>query len=373
MAIKLDYYEVLGISRSANGDEIKRAYRQLALKYHPDRNPGDKEAENKFKEAAEAYSILTDAEKRKIYDHYGHDGLERQGFNGFSGFDDIFSTFGDIFGDFFGFGGHRGNATRPVQGHNIRHDIEITLEEAFSGKEDAILFERLEVCTECEGSGAKPGTSLITCQTCNGHGSVIKKQGVFRLSTTCPECNGKGQVIPNPCPKCKGHGKINAKRKLNIKIPPGVDTGSQLRLRGEGYPGENGGPPGDLFVVIHVIEHELFDREGDDISCVTTVSFAKAALGATISIPVIGEKEEHTFELPAGTQPEDIIRLTNKGMKNLRSNSIRGAMYVQIKVEIPKKLSHEQRDLLETFLKIEEENSSDLKNKAKSFLKRMIQ
>ena len=371
---KRDYYEVLGVSRSANEDEIKRAYRQLALKYHPDRNPGDTVAENNFKEAAEAYSVLSDIEKRKMYDRFGHDGLEGQNFSGFSGFDDIFSTFGDIFGDFFGFGGgRRTNSNRPTQGQNIRYDIEITLEEAFSGKEDTISFERLEACEECGGSGAKPGTSPVICQTCNGQGSVIKKQGVFRLSTTCPGCNGKGRTIPDPCPKCKGNGKIRAERKLNIKIPPGVDTGSQLRLRREGYHGENGGPPGDLFVFISVMEHSFFHRDGDDISCEITVSFSKAALGTTIDIPVIGEEKEHSFELPAGTQPGDIIRMPNKGMKSLRNSAIRGAMYVQIKVKIPKKLSHEQRELLEVFSKTEEESLSDLKNKAKSFLKRIVQ
>ncbi|RLB09163.1 MAG: molecular chaperone DnaJ, partial [Deltaproteobacteria bacterium] len=250
---KRDYYEILGISRSASEREIKQAYRKLALKYHPDRNPGDKEAEERFKEISEAYEILSDPEKRKIYDLYGHEGLEGRGFSaGFRDVDDIFSAFSDIFEDFFGF---RSNArrTRPKRGRSLRYDIEISLEEAFGGVEKEISFERLEICPTCNGVGGK---SRQRCPNCQGMGHVTRSHGFFHISTTCSRCNGEGYIFSEPCPDCRGTGAIRKKKKINVRIPAGVDTGSQLRIKGEGEPGEYGAPPGDLFIVVHVKEHD---------------------------------------------------------------------------------------------------------------------
>lgn len=346
---KRDYYEVLGISRDAGDEDIKRAYRKLALKYHPDRNPGDKEAEENFKEAAEAYEVLRDREKRQIYDRYGHEGLEGRGFTGFSGFEDIFSSFGDIFEDFFGFGDRRTRGPRPRQGKSLRYDLELTLEDAFFGREQEIVFQKLELCLTCEGSGLAPGTHPQTCSTCQGRGQIIRSQGFFQISTTCPACHGEGHVITDPCKDCHGAGRNRVERKINIKIPPGVDNNSQLRLTGEGQPGENGGPPGDLFVVIHVKDHDFFSREGNDLICEIPVSFVQAALGDTLTIPVLGDNGTCELDLPAGTQPGDILRLPGKGMPSLRDPRRKGDLYAKITVKIPRKLNQRQKELLEAF------------------------
>lgn len=350
---KRDYYEVLGVSRDVNGDEIKKAYRKLALKYHPDRNPGDKEAEERFKEAAEAYEVLRDREKRQIYDRFGHEGLEGRGFTGFAGFDDIFASFGDIFEDFFGFGRRQSRGPRPRQGNSLRYDIELTLEEAFFGKEQEVVFERLEACNACKGSGVSPGSQTQICGTCQGRGQVIRSQGFFQISTTCPVCRGEGQIITNPCKECSGGGKVMTEKRLTVKIPPGVDGGSQLRLRGEGEPGEYNGPPGDLFVVVHVKEHEFFAREGEHLVCQIPISFVQAALGGTLKIPSIAEKEGNELEIPEGTQPGDVLTLSGKGMPSLEGHNKRGNLYVKILVKIPKKLSEGQRELLERFAEME--------------------
>jgi molecular chaperone DnaJ len=342
-----DYYEVLGVSREAGGDEIKKAYRKLAMENHPDRNPGDHEAEERFKEAAEAYEVLRDREKRQIYDQFGHAGLEGSGFRGFSGFDDIFSSFGDIFEDFFGFGGRRGR-NRARQGSSLRYDLELGLEEAFYGKEEEIVFNKWTGCDVCRGSGLKPGSEPQVCGTCQGQGQVIRSQGFFQISTTCPSCRGEGRIITDPCIECGGKGKIESERKITVKIPAGVDTGSQLRLRGEGEPGENGGPPGDLFVVIHVREHEFLKREGDHLYCEIPISFTQAALGETIKIPMLGEEKEQSVKIHSGAQPGEILSLSGKGMPSLR-NGRRGDLFVKVIVKIPKKLTQKQRELLETF------------------------
>ncbi|MFZ7112962.1 MAG: molecular chaperone DnaJ [Desulfatiglandales bacterium] len=349
---KRDYYEVLGLSRSSGEEEIKRAYRKLAMKYHPDRNPGDSEAEEKFKEAAEAYEVLHDRDKRQLYDRFGHDGLAGSGFRGFSGFEDIFSSFGDIFEDFFGFGNRGSRKRRSTQGTSLRYDLEMTLEEAFQGKEEEISFNRWKACGACYGSGITPGSEPQICPTCQGRGQVVRSQGFFQVSTTCPVCQGQGHIVTDPCEECGGRGKIEEERKITVKIPAGVDTGSQLRLRGEGEPGEHGGPPGDLFVVIHVEKHDFFTREGEHLLCEVPVSFVQAALGGTVNIPVLGEDEGYNLEIPGGTQPEDILTLPGYGMPALQKNK-RGDLFVKVNVKIPKKLTQHQRDLLEEFAKVE--------------------
>jgi molecular chaperone DnaJ len=367
---KRDYYEILRVSRDCGDEEIKKSYRKLALKYHPDRNPGDKDAEEKFKEAAEAYEVLRDPQKRQVYDRFGHEGLEGTGFRGFSGFDDIFSSFGDIFEGFFGFGG-RGGRTRASQGRSLRYDMELSLEEAFTGKEEEITFYRLETCATCDGSGAAPGSQPRTCSTCQGRGQVIQSQGFFQVSTTCPICHGQGQIITDPCPDCRGGGKVRAEKSIHVKIPAGVDTGSQLRLRGEGEAGEYGGTPGDLFVVIRVREHAFFTREDDNLICQIPISFVQAALGDTLTIPVLGEEEGHELEIPAGTQPGEVIRVPGKGMASLRGYRKRGDLYVKILVKIPQKTTEHQRELLAAFAETEKLSLSDKKKRPKGFWKKM--
>ena len=368
---KRDYYEILGIARDAGDEEIKSAYRKLALKFHPDRNPGDKEAEENFKEAAEAYEVLRDREKRQIYDRFGHEGLEGRGFRGFTGFEDIFSSFGDIFEDFFGFGGGRRRRTRAQQGTSLRYDLELNLEEAFSGTEQEILFHRLEACHTCNGSGLTPGSSPQVCSTCQGRGQVVRSQGFFQISTTCPACHGQGEIITNPCKDCRGKGKVRAEKRITVKVPAGVDTGSQLRLKGEGEAGEYGGPPGDLFVVIHVRDHEVFVREGDDLLCEVPVSFVQAALGDTLTIPVLGGTAGRDVDIAGGTQPGTILKVPGEGMPSLRGRHKRGDLYVKVLVKIPEKLNKRQKELLEEFAETEGHALSGIKKKGKNIWKKM--
>jgi molecular chaperone DnaJ len=369
---KRDYYEVLGISRNAGDEEIKRAYRKLALQYHPDRNPGDKEAEENFKEAAEAYEVLRDREKRQIYDRFGHEGLEGRGFRGFSGFEDIFASFGDIFEDFFGFGTRRSGRSRARQGNSLRKDVELTLDEAFYGKNEEVAFQRLEFCLTCDGSGLTPGSERQICGTCQGRGQVIRSQGFFQIGTTCPVCHGEGQIITDPCRDCRGHGRVRVDRKINVKIPPGVDTGSQLRLSGEGEAGEYGGPPGDLYIFIHVKEHGFFNRDGDDLICEIPISFVQAALGGSVMIPVLGDDDAYRLELTHGTQPGQVIRVAGKGMPSLKSQQRRGDLYVRIFVKIPEKLTQKQRELLEAFAETEGLTRSDKKSRGKNLWEKMM-
>jgi len=359
---KRDYYEILEIRRDASEEEIKKAYRKLAMKYHPDKNPGDKASEEKFKEASEAYEVLRDPEKRQIYNQYGYEGLKGTGFNGFHGFDDIFSSFGDIFEDFFGFGGNRSGRSRARQGKDLRYDTALTLEEAFSGKEETIAFQKWVSCEICQGSGVAPGSELKRCSTCQGNGSVITSQGFFRIKTTCPTCKGQGKIIDKPCQECRGAGRIQTKKDLTLKIPPGVDNGSQLRLRGEGEHGENGGPSGDLFIVIHVKEHSLFSRDGDNLFCEIPISFVQAALGDKIEIPILGQEDLKELKIPRGSQPGDVISLSGQGMPSLRRKQ-RGDLFVKLNVIIPKKMSNRQRELLEEFAKAEESKTPTIIDK----------
>ena len=356
---KRDYYETLNINRDAGGEEIKRAYRKLAMQYHPDRNPGDKDAEEKFKEASEAYEVLRDSEKRRIYDQFGHEGLRGTGFSGFSGFNDIFSSFGDIFEEFFGFGAGRNRRNQPRKGNDLRYDMELTLEEAFSGKEEEISFKKWESCSICEGSGITPGSDPQTCSTCQGSGSIVRSQGFFQVRSTCPSCNGLGRIITDPCDECKGRGKIQVKRKINLKIPPGVDTGSQLRLSGEGETGELGGMPGDLFIVIHLKRHSFFSREGDNLFCEIPISFIQAALGGTIDIPTLKKGESLEVKIPQGTQPSDSVSIPGKGMPVIGRRH-RGDLIVRFIVTIPKKINTRQKELLKEFVKAEGSKSKKI-------------
>ncbi|MFW6147124.1 MAG: molecular chaperone DnaJ [Thermodesulfobacteriota bacterium] len=355
MASKRDYYEILGASRDADPEEIKKAYRKLALKYHPDRNPGDRKAEEQFKEAAEAYEVLRDSEKRKVYDMYGHAGLEGTGFTGFGGFEDIFSAFGDIFGDFFGFGGGRYRRTGIRRGTNLRYDLQLSLEEAYTGKEEEIVFERHEICEQCGGSGREPGSKTTVCPNCQGRGETIRSQGFFQIRTTCSRCDGSGQIIENPCTRCQGTGKVRVEQKVLVRIPPGVDTGTQLRIKGEGEPGEGGGPQGDLFVVIFIKDHPFFVRDGDDLRCQVTISFLQAALGTNVSIPVLDDDKDKSIAIPEGVQPEEIIRLKGMGMPSLGRGKGYGDLFVKVGVKIPTRLNQKQRELLMEFEELEKQ------------------
>jgi molecular chaperone DnaJ len=341
-----DYYRILGVARDASEDEIKKSYRKVAMQFHPDRNPGNKEAEEKFKVASEAYEVLRDPEKREIYDRYGTEGLKGTGFTGFRGFDDIFSAFGDIFEDFFGFGTTRGRRARVRQGADLRYDLKISFYDAAFGKETDIEIPRNVVCEICNGTGAKPGTYPTHCPNCKGTGQVTRSQGFFTISTTCGQCQGEGKIILHPCKECRGQGKVRRTKKLQIKIPPGVDNGSKLRIRGEGEPGERGGPPGDLFVFLYVEAHDFFSREGDDIICQIPISFPQAALGTEIEVPTLDGKKN--LAIPKGTEGGDILRIKGEGFPRIRGYG-RGDEIVQIIVKTPNNLSKRQEELLREF------------------------
>ena len=362
---KRDYYETLGVPKSATPDEIKKAYRQLALKFHPDRNPGDHKAESRFKEAAEAYEVLHEPEKRHLYDQYGHEGLSRTNFHEFTNFDDIFSSFSDIFGDMFGFpGGRRGGHRRPTKGADLRYDTTITLEQAAKGTEIELDIPKTETCEECRGTGAEAGTSPEKCSTCGGKGQVYRTQGFFTISTTCPSCRGAGQVIKKPCKVCKGSGHISRRKHLKVKIPAGVDTGATMRVPSEGEAGDLGGPPGDLYVFINLKQHDTFVRQGDDLYIEMPISFVQATLGTTAKVPTLDGETDLTIK--PGTQPDEIYTIKDKGIKHLR-HSGSGSLHIGIKVEIPKKLSKEQEELLRKFAEITNDDVKDPKNKKKLF------
>jgi molecular chaperone DnaJ len=337
-----DYYEVLAVGRTASDQEIKSAYRKMALKYHPDRNPGNKEAEDKFKQAAEAYAVLSDPDKRQRYDTYGHAGLGAGGF----GFDpNAFADFGDILGDLFGFGelfGRRRGG--PRRGQDLRYNLDLTFEEAAFGTETNIQIPRLEPCTTCQGSGAAPGTSPTTCTACGGSGQVTFQQGFFSVARTCGRCRGSGRVVTSQCKDCRGQGQVATERKLQIKIPAGVDTGSQLRVSGEGEAGTAGGPPGDLYVVVRAEEHAFFRREGAMLACEVPLSIAQAALGATIEVPTV-EGGQTRLTVPEGTQSGTTFRLRGQGVPHLGAKG-RGDLHVTVRVVVPTRLNAEQRRLL---------------------------
>ncbi len=358
MATKRDYYEVLGLQRGAGGDEIKKAYRKVALKYHPDRNQGDAEAEERFKEASEAYQVLSDEEKRAQYDRFGHAAFEQGGgfdFNA-AGFEDVF---GDIFGDFFG--GRRGRRG-PSRGDDLRYDLEIEFEEAIFGVEKTVRIPRLAGCETCGGEGTRDGASRETCLACAGAGQVRYQQGLFSVAKTCGECQGAGTVIRDPCPDCGGAGAVHKRQSLSVKIPAGVDHGSRLKLRGEGEVGRHNGPAGDLYVVIYVREHPIYRREGLDVVCDVPIGMTQAALGTEIEVPTPHGVVK--MKIPSGTQSGKIFRLKGKGAPDLRGYGT-GDMLARVAVEIPRKLTKKQTQLLEEFASL---SGEDVHPQSKGFL-----
>ena len=363
MSTKKDYYEILGVQRDASNDELKSSYRKLALKFHPDRNPGDKAAEDQFKEAAEAYEVLRDPEKRGLYDQYGHAGLEGSGFSGFGGFEDIFSSFGDIFEDFFGFSGRRRSGSRAQRGSDLRYDLTLGFMEAAFGIETEINIEKMETCPTCNGARCEPGTGPESCRQCGGMGQITRNQGFFTVRSTCPVCRGEGQAIPNPCTGCRGSGQVAVAKKVSVKIPAGVDNGSRLRLTGEGEPGRRGGPQGDLYVFIYVEEHAFFQRRDSDIICTVPISFVQAALGDKIKVATLnGDKK---LPIPKGTQPGDVLYFKGEGIPSLRTGR-RGDQVIQVEIKTPTHLSKRQETLLREFAELE---SSKLSKKLKNILK----
>ena len=353
MSSKRDYYEILGVEKTADAEVIKKAYRKLAMQFHPDRNPGDKAAEEKFKEAAEAYEVLSNSDKRAQYDRFGHQAFQggRGGGYGGAGFqdmDDIFSQFGDIFGDIFGGGGFsqqaRGRARNsPRKGSDLRFVTEIELVDVIKGKDQQIEFETESNCSDCNGSGAAKGTSPVTCRVCNGSGQVVRQQGFFAMSTTCHQCRGTGESIQTPCKPCSGKGRVEAKRKIKVTIPPGVDNGTRLRVANEGEGGYRGGPNGDLYVEIRVADHEIFEREGDHVFAELDVSYIQFLLGGQVKTDALDG--EIDLDIPRGSKPGDKIKIAGRGMPSLRG-SRRGDLYYSLNVEFPKKLDEEEEKLV---------------------------
>lgn len=351
---KRDYYEILSVDRNASEGELKKAYRKMAMQYHPDRNPGNAEAEDKFKEAAEAYEVLSNSEKRKIYDAYGHEGLSGQGFSGgFSDASDIFSAFGSIFEDFFGFSGGGGGRSRGRRGADLRYNLELEFEEAVFGVEKEIEFEKEVTCGKCDGTGAKPGTKKATCSTCGGAGQVRRNQGFFSIVVACPTCEGEGSVIKSHCPECRGKGRVSKSKKVNVKIPAGVDSGVRLRVASEGQAGADGGPAGDLYVFLDVAPSKYFQREEEDVVFNLSLGIAQASLGCKVEVPILGGKTME-IQVPPGTQHGHRITVAGEGIPHLRGVG-RGDYIVQVKILVPKKLSKEQRALLERYAEISKE------------------
>jgi len=357
-----DYYQVLNVSKQASESELKKAYRQLAMKYHPDKNPDDHTAEEKFKEAAEAYEVLKDPEKRQIYNQLGHEGLKGRGFNGFHGFEDIASSFGDIFQDFFGGGGSR----REQTGADLRLDITISFAEAAFGTEKKVDITKQGNCESCQGSGARAGTSPKTCSTCRGTGQVVRTQGFFNMASPCPACRGQGQVIEHPCSSCHGEGRVAEKKSINATIPAGVDDGSRLRLRGEGEAGPPGVKPGDLYIFIRVAADQIFQRQENDVYCRLNLSFSQAALGAEIEVPLLND-ETKVIKVKAGTQSGEMMRITGAGIPHVRGHG-RGDQMIQMMVETPKKLNKKQKEIFQELAEIE---GNPIKETLKGFFQKL--
>jgi molecular chaperone DnaJ len=370
---KRDFYEILGLAKNASDDDIKKSYRKLAMKYHPDRNPDSKGAEEKFKEAKEAYEMLSDPQKREAYDRYGHAGVDpNMGAGGFGGgggggFAD---AFGDIFGDIFGGAaaggarGGRGGGPQVYRGADLRYNLEITLEQAANGFDTTIRVPSWDSCESCHGSGAKPGTSPTSCPTCAGHGQVRMQQGFFSIQQTCPKCHGTGKIIPEPCPTCAGAGRIKRNKTLEVKIPAGIDDGMRIRSSGNGEPGMNGGPPGDLYVEIHIKAHAVFQRDGDDLHCEMPISYASAALGGEIEVPTLGGKV--SFTVPEGTQSGKVFRLRGKGVKGVRTG-MAGDLFCHVVVETPVRLTERQKEMLREFENSMSEGGSKHSPQSKSW------
>ncbi len=347
--IKRDYYEVLEVPRTSSEDEIKKAYRKMALKYHPDRNPGDKQAEENFKAASEAYEVLRDPQKRQVYDQFGHAGLEGRGYHGFAGTEDVFSAFGDIFGEMFGFGDIFGAGRASGHGRDLGYEIEIGFRESAFGTQVPLKVERAETCSTCNGSGAAPGTNIKRCPTCQGAGQVSRTHGFFSIRTTCPRCHGEGQMIEKPCPACNGLGMQKKENTLPIKVPAGVEHGTRLRLKGEGEAGVHGAPAGDLYVVIRVKDDPVFTRHGDHVLCKVPISFTQAALGAEIEVPTL--EGTTTLKILRGTPTGKVFQLYGLGIPHLHGSG-RGDEMVQIEVQVPTKLTPEQEELLRKFAEV---------------------
>jgi molecular chaperone DnaJ len=359
---KRDYYEVLGVNKTASADDIKRAYRRMAMKYHPDKNPDDKEAEKKFKECAEAYEVLSDTEKRQRYDQFGHDGLRGMGMRDYSHmkWQDIGSIFEDIFGfggfgDIFGMQGRRSSRTGPARGYDLETTVELTLEDVAHGSEKTIEFTRQDVCTECSGSGCAKGKSPGKCPACGGAGQVSRGGGFFQMVSTCPQCRGSGQVITDPCKKCRGTGRIPKKREVTLKVPAGVHEGQGIRVSSEGEPGKHGGPRGDLYCYVRIKPHEFLQRNGNDLIAVVPISFTQAALGATIDVPSLNSTKK--LKIPAGTQYGNVFRIRGQGLPDIRTKRT-GDQLVQITIETPAKLNSQQQELLREFAKTENKTVS---------------
>ncbi|NMM38623.1 MAG: molecular chaperone DnaJ [Glaciimonas sp.] len=365
---KRDYYEVLGVAKNASEEDIKKAYRKLAMKHHPDRNPDSKTAEGKFKEVKEAYEMLSDAQKRDAYDRYGHAGVDPNmgggSAGGAGGFGD---SFGDIFGDIFGGGARGGRSAGPqvYRGADLRYNLEITLEQAAHGFDTTIRVPTWDACETCHGSGAKAGTSPSTCSTCGGHGQVRMQQGFFSIQQTCPKCHGTGKTITDPCPPCGGAGKIKRNKTLEVKIPAGIDDGMRIRSSGNGEPGTNGGPSGDLYVEVHIKQHTVFQRDGDDLHCEIPISFTKAALGGDIEVPTLSGKA--SFSIPEGTQSGKTFRLRSKGIKGVRSGYA-GDLFCHVVVETPVKLTEAQKASLREFERLTLEGGAKHSPQSKSWM-----
>ncbi len=369
---KRDYYEVLGVPKGASKDDIKKAYRKLAVKYHPDRNPDDSKAEELFKEASEAYEVLSDDKKRQAYDQFGFAGVEGMSGGGqggaqdfssaFRDFEDIFGDFGDIFGSFFGGGGgggrRRGSSRTSAQrGADLRYNLDISFKDAVFGTKVEISYERHVTCPSCGGGGAESGSGRKVCPTCGGSGQVRRSSGFFSIASPCPTCNGEGHIIENPCDMCNGNGVISKPQKLKVTIPPGIESGKRINIPGQGDAGPNGGPAGDLFVYVRVKPHEYFERHGNDIYCVIPITFTQAALGAEIMVPTL-EGKKVKVKVPSGTQNGKILRLKSEGVPHLHNSNRRGDLYIKIRVEVPKKLSSRGKELLKELSELEGENQS---------------